>query len=583
MAARYFSWLLLDEGANKDLQTVLKEQFQGLFGKSNLTRRPKASLRMRQRSDRTMFVDEEDQFINIVKSGLLPGGRRGVRAFSTAPLDELKSLHGVWLRTSRMNAFEISADAVEDPERQSDPYYRRFLTIRELTGTTSHLPGREPVGGPGGPIAGGREGAAIQVTRGTGFTPDLYFDPVRLEMSDKSLNFLFEMFGAEQGWGEQLNGFVLPPVFQEAPYDTDEDLEEARNEGTADYLSPGYRRLRRSLRLAMGFRGDRDLPSAIALGRILDDPLFRDVARDGGTLRIAFKNAAPTHWRAQFCTSGGVARYRATVFCDPTVLRVQGWPRDRVVRIGEALLADLRLLATYSDPPILSEQKADWSLGPSGRFLPGAASSTGSYALFASIQSRFEDQDEKALFQELVLAPSKHPGEEFPSHAFAEHRVRRFLFRCPWTPLPDFPGPSVGAPGWTDRRHAEDSATRQRGVLFDADHCQGNPRHARPREWTRAWLDCLRTLALDACQPDAEIRMRCYEDLKAFAESRGSDLKCRLDTRSRDPLILHSYRASAVDILELRLLAPLGVTLRADSTVRLDTEAGYMDKEFVLG
>ena len=45
----------------------------------------------------------------------------------------------------------------------------------------------------------------------------------------------------------------------------------------------------------------------------------------------------------------------------------------------------------------------------------------------------------------------------------------------------------------------------------------------------------------------------------------------------------YSFQARRGDVLTLALLAPLGTIFRADSTVRLDTESGVLDRGFVLG
>jgi hypothetical protein len=416
---QYKTWLLLREKANEPLQK-LTQRF-GCFTRCDHGERPFASLRIAEDPEtgvRTpqLWVADEEKFLEYLWRPEHKVGRQArLTAFSAAPLSVLQELDGAWLRGSKMQLYSIHCGAAEGVTARTEPYFRRFVEIREETKEPGDWRGRV------------RDAKAVG-----DFECDLYFDPIVLDLTEGRIKFLLSSDGEVI---REANAYFLPPVRIAEDYD---EWSETLN--GPDYLSPGLIQLRQSLLSALGFDKPQDEePSIISMVRLLDDPIIRDILWDGGAPDVDVENTKPTRWTVRFCQEGDLASYRTKVFIRPAAIEVADWSGADCARVGTCLQEDLRALAPFSMLPEAGSEAMDWGIAEAGKTDAASVHHEGSYPLIAGLGKRLEQNDERTAFQGLVTWGAAPVDDQPPSHDLAERNFIRRLFRCPWLRPPGPP------------------------------------------------------------------------------------------------------------------------------------------------
>jgi hypothetical protein len=416
------------------------------------------------------------------------------------------------------------------------PYYRRLLELEYLE--------------PGVQLDTDEVQTRIERAGAAAITSTclLWLDPQLIELDDDQVLYLFDFGPGKARLGSDMTGALfLPPVRSVGhpdlmPVLRAEDLTDA---GAGSYFSPELAGIRRAIFdrvIDCTWRpGDVEEPAAVTVGRLVDDPLLRDVFLDGGAIRVNSAEGQPTTLTLQVHAAkqpGGA--YRACAILDPDGVDGPEWGRIALRGIRDDVYGLVNggweiVPAESSSGPLA------WKLQPLRPYRPGGHDGT-----WGQIQRLHENlqlrPDWRDIFEHRVLLPTRERAgiESPPDNDLAELLFMHDAWRCPWTD-------DLEEPAW---RHA------MLEFLRDGFRAASLAPEERIASWNESYMR--------------------HSDVQSF--------KFVYSRRLSDSAVLLRYSGSPNDarVLTWRLLLPLGTVVNARTMLLDRAERSQLDRGFVL-
>ena len=400
MDERYLTWLLIQERPNGALRDLLLD-WRGTYKWDQSARVPvELGLRGGRPYLRTRNVgwllDE------VVKSGK-------VDAFSFAPAAHLAVAHNQ-VYFGRTRYVQVLWHGSEElTEKRNHPYFRRFVTLKFLhSRTQTDLELDDAVNVEAGDCDPLRNRLVIR-------PEPIEFDARRFE----------PLYWNRAKALKEINALLLPPV------------RDARS--VSSYFEPKRTAIRAALRPMLdAYRRD-ERPVAVALWRLADDPLVRDLLCDGGSLDVRTGKNKETrvgvriHAGEASRSSTAMAQARSSLFLEPKAIHGVSWASE----LGGVLRGDLEMATGGWLDVSHAESPMPWSDPPYAGFDRGGPEE-GSWTQLEALKKRLEVDAPGASvdFFGDVLQPTKPGRGGNPDHDGAELRFNGHVFRCPWQTEP---------------------------------------------------------------------------------------------------------------------------------------------------
>ena len=482
----YRSWLLLQDSPNEDLEILLKDL--GLLARLDLTGRPAVALRLRD-GEAVLSAPDLDAFFDQVFEN------RVVEGFSTAPVEQLRAMHRkVFFHRARFVQLQCQVDGVSTA---AQPYVRRMVRFEYLVSS----------------VQGDFDTALTRVEADDfGQSFPILIDPLPVDIDDKHI---FRVFGQGAISLSGINGVFLPP---------------GRNVGDG-YFSEDHLKLREGLEELPGLNhARRDEPCALALWRLVHDPLTRDFLQEGASLHFTHEEGKPTRLRLEIFDSDRndpVAMYRMRTLLQPETMPGAPW----AAAVARSIRSDLESLGPEGLAiSIKSGEPTTWKAGV-GRSYEASYLAEGSWQRLESLRSELSETELRRRFDELVLWPSRTRGDGGPDHDLAERQFIANYWHCPW------------------------SSTTDRGP------------------WRYAMLELLRN-ELSGIGSGPEDRVQGWsEDGWPWIERDRSDTML---------VVVHRPTTSDSELQLWRLLLPVGAVLKSGGAIRLNDVSARLNRGYVL-
>lgn len=499
MSADWHSWLLVPERNNPVLENIAK-RLQAAF-EADLTDRPAVALGVRD-GQAVLWTDSPRKLLDLLEK------RRSLVAFSLAPATELRRLDGC--------VFHEEARWVEVKTwiaagwASATPHYRRVVELKWFeTQLQEDLDRRHA------DVKSGPREAKIAA---------LLLNPPQIRQDRGRFAPIFDQQAA--ALVALTDGALLPPT-QTPP------------EGS--YFLEDLRALRAAVASAAGIGEPRlEEPAAVALWRMTDEPLLRDLLMEGGGLSVTGGPGEPTTVRLEvhgLAERDPIAAYRAQGVLGP--IELPGSELSR--RLAEVIRNDIRTDITWGLAIEAAREAVDWTV----EALPIAEArpeghSEGTWQRLLAIKDRVDEDNQRRKFDEEITVPSRgrltgDPARPYsnPDHDLAERRFMCVAWRCPW---------SAG----------------------------------QVESWRYAMVALLPTELLGKRTSPAE-RVGSWR-----AEWRGEGRFEYRESPGRSSEVVHPATATPDEVLQWRLLMPLGTVFTPRATLRLDDCLSRLDHGYAV-
>ena len=399
MDERYLTWLLIQERPNDALRVLLSD-WKGVH-KWDQSERVPVELGLRCGRPYLRTQDAGQLLEEVVESG-------EVEAFSFAPAAHLAVAHNK-VYFSKTRFVQVLWHGPEEPtEKRNHPYFRRFVTLRFLhSGVQTDLELDDAVDVESGHCDPLRNRLVIR--------------PERIEFAAR----LFEPIYRNRAKAlKEINALLLPPV---------------RNAGSVSpYFEPKRAAIRAALRPLLDAYPRDKRPVAVALWRLADDPLVRDLLCDGSSLDVCAGSDGETRigmrlYPGDESRSTAMARARSALFMEPEASDGPRWASE----LGRVLRGDLEMATGGWLDVSPADGPTWWSELPDAGFDRGGPEA-GSWTQLEALKIRLGEDDPQASvdFFEDVLRPTQPGYGGNPDHDGAELRFNGHVFRCPWQTEP---------------------------------------------------------------------------------------------------------------------------------------------------
>jgi len=487
------TWLVINESANTDLVNLANSL--GLWAKLDFTARPPITLSMRGDTAVLSSPNPRDLFSLALYASQQP--RQRLLAMSSAPAADLRRMHGRVFFAAAMH-IQVSLPAAQTTAGDT-PYARRLVELRFLASELQR---------------GFETGATEVVDTPTPQGDGLYLEPLPLVVDDGPLRLLLSDHARSLSL---INWVLLPPIRDACP-------------GT--YFAAELRDTRATLARVLGVAATTPrTPSALAVWRMMDDALLRDVLLDGGGIAISNEDGEPTGVSVNVWGEGQtqdvLAEYRARVLLQPSEAPGPAWAKA----LAGAVAADVGDTLAATVALRVAAAPVSWDASGLPRPFDPGGREAGTWQRLQDVGSRLDpkvDREAAKTFQERVLFASRPRPGSHADHDLAEREMIRHLWRTPWAADPD-------------------------------------------PAWRTALLDLLKT-DLGGAHLSPEQRVESWQGAGHF--------EYRPMTRGAE--VLYPGSASSEDTLRWRLTLPLGTVLKPNAQIRLDDTFSTLDRGYQL-
>lgn len=403
---KYVTWLVI-QNPESDLTAILAKR----MGNQDLKMdsRPKMSLRWRDDQGVCSLVKSDEHLLGY-------GHGRHIPCLSSAPEEELRSLNGK-LFEDGAGRYRIHWGHRNDS--RADPYSRRLLTIEVLAGVPS-------------------QGETMyKVVDEEPESADLWLEPQRVELTKEG--HLAE-FGPNGALGRLTSSFFLPPVRSDDLPPDDAPVE--------SYFDSRLTSIRDSVLELAGVPKAPDqfalnswirvVPAGITAVWLCNQPLLRDILRDGGAIQLYESKKSATNFRIHLPSEAGpAAEYRRKVVLEPEELgkAVPDWAKDLCRAIREDICNLLPGGGLSIQDSGFSNQwdRSSWNVVRETRPQVNGDTRAGHYDLIEGIYKKIGDSKLRRLYFEGILEPAAPTNDlRFPDHGRAERLFIQYAWRCPW-------------------------------------------------------------------------------------------------------------------------------------------------------
>jgi hypothetical protein len=412
MARTWQSWLIPGpEPIREGLEGGLRETFS-LSDNVKFDPRPTASLDLHD-GRWALRTERRDAFFQELGRLLKAADDRGVLAISFAPIEQLRKLGlGQLKHDTRRYLVTWEGDTLAPG---GDPYARRLVRITRAGSSIAKSLLETQIANLDEP------GASL-----------LILDPIRVEIEED------DAAGIEDGLESDGRLWMLPPVRgRRHPFRRRPNREAYPDEGPTTYFSDEEQSCRLAVRGTLAAVAPSETePTAISLGRMVDDPLLRDILMEGGAVRVTAGADRRTGLALDLCVSPSPMAAVRAAFLRSESPPPPPWANELAVQVRR----DLETL--FPDHPIQAvESPVDWRL-PEPTVAQGLVNQPWGWAVLERLRDQVALEDEMAgrhLYAN-VLQPT-NVGAQYNNDRALELYLARF-WRQPW---------SEASPAW---RHA---------------------------------------------------------------------------------------------------------------------------------
>lgn len=401
----YKTWLIVGDKQPKIDDPVLRiMEDLGLFksSKHELNSRVSVFLWLNNNVPRIGFETSGDCDKIFKELNKVGSREKVITAFACLPLEALKRVDGKVFNRNNLS-ISITCTGADDFYGEDNVYYRRFVNIQYKKYDLN---------------------AGVEASIGEGVNTNeysrLYLEPSLLEIdTEEHLNALHGVCTREKS-----DVMLLPPWRLRFWKDDDKSYFNRK--------SSAVRRQMQQKMIRSAAQPD-DIPFGFTVWRLMDDPLFRDLLFEGGSMTIEKEDGKANEivchlnehfafepilgaWRREYVSAAYKANYGPQ------------WQPNLVRAVEGDYRSPLKNVNVQVDR---SEILMDWNIVVP-EVQQGPSPKKGMYQFMEHFKRECLGKLESVTFFETVLRPAIR-GEQNPNHNLVEQNFIANFCRCPWT------------------------------------------------------------------------------------------------------------------------------------------------------